>query len=172
MSILQALLVGIFSGLSSSLLFFILLRRLRPKIEISPFIANNKQGEHHYFDFKIINKAKRPAINIQLNVVLAAPTNTEGGPIYQTVAIELIKDNFFELGKYDKKDKGAYYAQRFCTKMDIEKLWKNDNSHIRLRVMATDSESGFSRAFLKEFHTKRNSIKNGVHKFGTSLGVS
>ena len=172
MDLLSNLLIGVVSGVAASTLFFVLLRRLRPRIEISPFIARSEQGGYTYYDFKIVNLGARSAIDLRAHLVVATPTNVEGGPIYRTQGIELTKDAFFELGRFDEKDQNAYYALRFTTVEDIETLWKDDRSHIRLRIMATDAESGFSRAFMHDFRTKRNTIKNGQHEFGTSLAVS
>lgn len=172
MELLNNLLVGVVSGVAASALFFVLLRRLRPRIGISPFIARSIQGGYTYYDFKIVNLGARSAIDIRVHLVVATPKNVEGGPIYRTQGIELTKDTFFELGRLDERDQNAYYALRFTTVEDIDALWKDDNSHIRLRVMATDAESGFSRAFMHDFRIKRTTIKDGQHEFGRSLVVS
>jgi hypothetical protein len=166
------LLIGVVSGIVSSVLFFTLLRHLRPEILISPFIAKLQQDGHTYYDFKIINNSSRSAIDLRAHLVLTKPVNVEGGSVDNSIGITLTKDSFFELGRLDPTDQNAHYAFRFTTVDDIESLWKDDLSHIRLRIMATDAESGFSRAFMHDFHTKRNSIKNGQHEFGTSLNVS
>lgn len=172
MDLIANILVGVLSGVLSSALFFFLLRRLRPKIEISPVIAKSFQGGYTYYDFKIINWSKRSAINIQAHLVLATQTNVEGGPIYKTLGIDLTKDNFFELGAFSADDQNAYYALRFTTVQDIDGIWTDDASHLRLRIMATDAESGFSRAFMHDFRVKRNAIKAGQHDFGRSLAVT
>ena len=172
MDILENLFIGVVSGVVASAAFFLLLRRLRPDIEISPLIAKVTTGGYTYYDFKIINRSRRAAIDIRVHCVLATPENVQGGPIYQTLGITLTKDTFFELGPYDRNDRDAYYALRFTTVDDLDTLWKDDRSHVRLRIMATDSESGFSRAFLRDFRTKRNSIHEGQHEFGDSLTVS
>ena len=164
--------VGIVSGVLSSVVFFFMLRRIRPQIEISPVIAKLSQGGYTYYDFKIINLSKRAAINIQAHLVLATQTNVEGGPIYKTVGIELTKNTFFELGPFFEEDRDAYYALRFTTVEDIDTMWANDSSHLRLRVMATDAETGFSRAFMRDFRIKRSAIKAGQHEFGKSLAIT
>jgi hypothetical protein len=152
--------------------FFFMLRRVRPHIDVSPFIAKSDQGGYTYYDFKIVNRATRSAIDVRAHLVIATPVNVAGGPIYRTQEIKLIKGDFFELGAFDKSDQNAYYALRFSTIDDVDALWPDDRSHLRLRIMATDAESGFSRAFMHDFRTKRNTIKVGQHEFGDSLSVS
>lgn len=172
MDLVVNILIGVFSGVLSSALFFFLLRRLRPEIDISPMIAKSAQGGYTYYDFKIINRSRRSAINIQAHLVLATQTNVEGGPIYKTLGIELTNDRFFELGGFSATDQNAYYALRFTTVQDIDGIWIDDASHLRLRIMATDAESGFSRAFMRDFRVKRNAIKAGQHEFGRSMAVT
>ncbi len=172
MQLLANIVVGVLSGLLSSALFFFLLRRLRPHIEISPSIAKSCQGGYIYYDFKIINRSKRSAINIQAYLVLATQTNVEGGPIYKTRGIDFTNHSFFELGPFSATDSDAYYALRVTTVQDIDNMWVGEESHLRLRIMATDAESGFSRAFMHDFRVKRNSIKSGQHEFGSSLRVT
>lgn len=165
-------LVGIVSGVVSSAMFYFLLRGLRPTIEISPFIALVDRGGEKYFDFKIINKSKRALVDVRAHASIAKLIYAEGGPVYQTNNIPLIRDHYFELGPYRKNDKEADFALRFATKFDISDKWDTDADHIKLRIIATDSVSGFSRAFTRVFTTKRNSIKGGIHKFGEDLEVS
>lgn len=172
MALLINIVVGVLSGVLSSALFFFLLRRLRPHIEISPSIAKSHLDGHTYYDFKIINRSKRAAINIQAYLVLATQTNVEGGPIYKTKRIEFTNHNFFELGPFSATDSDAYYALRFTTVQDIDNMWVGEASHLRFRIMATDAESGFSRAFMHDFRVKRNAIKSGQHGFGHSLLVT
>jgi len=164
--------IGVISGLLTSILFFLLLRGLRPNIIISPYIAETIHKDQKYYDFKIVNKASRPAINIRAHIVIARPTSVEDGFIFTTKNINLVCDNTFELASYSKKDSNAPYAFRFSTTDDLDQIWINDAEHIRFKIIATDSESGFSRSFLKAFHTKRNSIVIGMHKSKDSLEVS
>ena len=130
------------------------------------------QDGYTYYDFKIINTSSRSAINIQAHLVLATQHNVEGGPIYKTLGIDFTKNDFFELGPMSSRDADAYYALRFTTIADLDKLWSAETSHLRLRIMATDAESGFSRVFMHDFRVKRNAIKTGLHEFGTSLQVT
>ena len=167
-----AFLIGIVSGIVSSAIFYLLLRGLRPAIEISPYIACVQQEDTCYYDFKIINKSKRPLTNIRAHASIAKQVYVEGGPIFQTEKIPLIRDHYFEMGGFSLKDKNADYALRFATKFDLGSAWITNSDHVKLRVIATDSISGFSKAFVQQYTTKRNSIKTGLHKFGSELDVS
>ena len=172
MELVIALVVGIGSGTVSSTIFYILLRGLKPSIEISPYVARVDRGGTVYYDFKIINKSKRPLIDVRAHASLANLVYAEGGPVFETAKIPLIRDHYFELNGFDRKDQYADYALRFATTYDLNGAWSNDSNHLKLRVIATDSVSGFSKAFVKQFATKRNSIKDGRHQFGEGLDVS
>ena len=144
-------LVGIVSGVVSSTIFHFLLRGLKPDIGISPLIAKVDRGGETYYDFKIINKSPRALIDVRAHAHIAEQTYAQGGPIFQT---------------------HADYALRFATKSDLDAEWAKDSDHAKLRVIATDSISGFSKAFVHVYTTKRNSIKEGLHMFGENLDVS
>jgi len=145
--------------------------RLKPRIEISPYIAIEQDNEGNFYTFKIANKSKRPIINLKADLSLAKSTNVTDGPIYEMWPISLRRDQVFEISGYSSKDRDADYALRFVTKTDLNKLWENDADIIRFRVMATDSLSGFSKCFLKEFRMKRNCLKEGTHRWGTNLDI-
>ncbi len=172
MEIWIAIVIGIVGGVVSSTIFYFLLRGLKPSIEISPYIARVDRNGTIYYDFKIINKSKRPLVDVRAHASLAKRVYAEGGPIYQTERIPLIRDKYFELGGFSLQDQNADYALRFATQSDLGSAWASDSDHVKLRVIATDSVSGFSKAFVQQYMTKRNSIKPGLHKFGNELDVS
>ncbi len=172
MQIWLGVLVGVVSGVVSSTVFYILLRGLQPKIEISQYIARVERDDCVYYDFKIINGSKRPLTDVRAHASLARQIYAQGGPVFQTDLIPLIRDHYFELGARNKDDQRADYALRFATTSDLQGCWSSDTDHIKLRIIATDSVSGFSKAFVQEFLTKRNCIVEGLHEFGESLDVS
>jgi hypothetical protein len=164
--------VGILSGVIASAIFLAALFRLRPSIGISPFIAHDTLGEKPFFAFKIVNKGSRPVINVRVDASLAVPRQVEGGHVYQTRNIPLVKSEVFQIGGYSPNDKEADYACRFVTYSRLDADWKDGTGFVRLRVIATDSLSGFSAAFVQEFRTKTSSIRHGYHAAGKSLDVS
>lgn len=165
--------IGVLSSFVASLIFLLFLTRVRPKIEISDKIAKSVSptGEPIY-RIKIINKTRRSIINVKAELQLVTPTVTPGGIIQKTKTIPLKRSEIMEISKFDLKDKTAGYAFRFVIYENLEELWKDETrSFLRFRVYAVDSLSGFGRVFVKEYHTKRNSIKEGDFEFGNSLEI-
>ncbi len=78
----------------------------------------------------------------------------------------------FILKKYDLKDKNANYTRQFVCHEDIDELWKDDrHKFICFRLLATDSLTGFSKVFEREYRLKRNSIKEGTYESGDSFKI-
>ena len=172
MTFVETVLVGIATSLVASTVFVCLFFRLKPAIEISPYIAREDIDGETFFIFKIVNRSKRAIIDVRVEASLATQTNVEGGPIYRTHQIAFRKSYMFQMGGFNQADHGADYACRFATRENLDSMWNNDSDIVRFRVIATDHFSGFSQAFLKEFRTRRNCIVDGSHKWGADLGVS
>ncbi len=172
MHIITDIALSILSGLVASAVFLFILFRLRPKIEISPWIARQKDQDEIDFAFKAINRSSRPCHNVCVEATLAQPKYVNGGITYWTTTIEIKKPKVFQMERFDETDTNAHYAWRFVTGEDLDALWDTEDSIIRFRVLATDSVTNFSRVFTREFHLARDSIKDGTHNFGADLGVS
>ncbi len=59
---------------------------------------------------------------------------------------------------------------QIATEDDLEKMWENKSSYIRLEVVSKHEFSGFSKVFEKDFHNIRK-IKEGEFKFGNSFEI-
>ena len=172
MELLGAIAIGLTSSLSASFVLLIYLRSLRPKILISPLIAKDEFEQESRYVFKIVNVGNRDLINIKIDVELAQLVNVDGGQIYKSKDIPLVKNYMFQLAKFDKNDSQADYAARFVTKQDLDALWQSEHDYVVVKVIATDSFSGFSASFSHDFRIKRTSIKDGSHKWGLELDVA
>lgn len=172
MDIIGDILLSILSGLVASGVFLLVLSKFRPEIEISPYIARETDDDGKYYVFKIVNRSPRSCIGVKVDASLAKQTNVEGGHTFWTKHLALKQKEVFEISKNDLEDKNADYAWRFVTDDDLDTLWASDNDMVRFRVLATDSLTGFSRAFVHQFRLARNSIKTGSHHFGNDLDVS
>jgi hypothetical protein len=171
MDLLGAIIVGLISSFTASFIFLFYLKQLRPKLRISPYIAKETYDGDPIYVFKVINYGSRDLVDIKLDVELAQLVNVEGGLIYKSKNIPLVKNYLFQLSKFDKSDTHGNYAARFTTKVDINSIWESENDYLILKVIATDSFSGFSDSFSYSFRVKRTSIKEGSHKWGPELEV-
>jgi hypothetical protein len=161
---------SIATGFVSSLLVVVYLYRLKPNIEISPFIAEQKVGGNVTYGFKVINRTRYAVIDIKMELIVVTPTNVKGGTVKAAKAIPLLRDQFFDLGPFSKKDKEAHYALRVGCASDIRGLWTLDAQDLRFSVIAKHALSGFSSVVSHTYHTKSD-IKEGKHVAGNSLQV-
>lgn len=163
---------SVVTGFMGSLLVVIFLYRLKPTIDISPYIAEQPTADptKKMYGFKIINKTPYPVIDIRMELVLVTPVNVNGGAVKSANAIPLLRDNFFQLSQFNTKDKDADYALRVGCDQDIRGLWTSDSQDLRLNVIAKHSLSGFCTIKSHVFHTKA-AITPGKHVFGNNLSV-
>jgi len=170
------ILIGVFSSLVASILFLLFISRIRPNIEISSSIANIPVPEAHKsleYNIKVINRNKRPVINVRAELCLVTIKQIPNGSLYVTTDIKLKRNNIFEIAAFNKKAKAAEYAFRFTTFENLDKIWKNDTkSFIRFRIYATDALTGFGRVFTHDYRVKRLAIKHGEFYSGNSFKIA
>jgi len=161
-------------GLITSGIFFVILSRFKPKIDISPKIAqgvSTKTGVTVY-RIKIINRTRAPITNIRAQLHIFKSYQTATGEIWKSNAIELKRSDPIGIDKYDKKDKSASYAFRFLTYDDLDEMWSDDSSQfLRFRIIARHSASGFGGFFFRDYRLKRNSIKEGEFSKGNTFEI-
>ncbi len=175
------LLIGIFSGFIASLVFVMFFSRIRSSIEISNKICyshttmlfdDEREGKK-VFEIKIINRTRRPVINLRAELQLVSQRFTKGGPVQYWKDIDLVRPDPIRIEKYDKKDTEGLYAFRFRTFEDIDKLWSDDeNAFLRFRIATTDSLSGFSKVFVRNYYTKKDTLVEGRFASGDSFEIS
>jgi len=164
------IIIGILSSFIASIVFLQFLIRLRPNIEISPYISYGDNNGN--FRIKIINRSKRDAINLKYELSIVTPVNVPNGTVSNYKTLKLKKDNAFEIKGFDKSDTSAGYAKRIVTSENLYNMWNDEKgNYLVFRMIVTDSLSGFHKVFRREFHTKRNVIVKGSHVFGNSLEV-
>ncbi len=170
---LFAIIIGVLSSFISSIIFLFTLSRLRPRIDISKMISKDidSNGKPIY-RIKVINRNKRPIINIKAQLTLVKPWMSPGGAIIKSTDIKLKRSDPIEIAKYDRNDKEASFAYRFLTYEDIDNLWGDDKQrYLRFRIFASDSLSGLGKVFKQNYHIKRSAIVDGDFEFGDSLNV-
>ena len=142
-------------------------------MSISKTVAEGRSSKGDaIYRIKIINRTRRPIINIKAQLHLMTPSVVPDGIIVKSKEIQLKRSNPMELSRFDRKDKEARYAFRFLTYQDLDTLWEDDiHSYLRFRIFAMDSLSGFGKVYTQDYHTKRNTLINGDFEFGDSLEI-
>lgn len=167
---IESILIGVFSSLSASALFLVLLFRLRPKLEVSSEIADQSDDGGPCYAFKIVNRSRYQAFDISLEAMLITPKQVPGGPVNHVTELILRKSHFQECGGFSPADKEAHYAFRVATLDNLRDLWVSDTQYLRVNVVSRHALSGFSGVQTMIFNTK-SQIKKGKHRFGNSLVV-
>jgi hypothetical protein len=168
------IIIGILSSLLASIMFLLAISQVRLKVEISKKIAKRLEPESSskLFAIKVLNRGRRSIIAIQAQLYLVTPTQVLGGSVLRTIEIPLKRSDPLEIPKFDEKDENAQYAFRFVTYSDIDELWIDDaHSFIRFRMYGRDAVSGFGKVFTQDYHTKRQSLKDGDFRFGNSFEI-
>ncbi len=167
---LETILVGILSSVAASCIFLLCLYQLRPSIDFSPCIADQSAaiGVTEYA-FKIVNRSKWSAVDLDIEVSLVTPIAIAGGTALKNTPIVLRKNHLFELQGYDKKDKDGRYALRFVTTDDLNNICKTESDYYVASVKARHAFSGFTKVFSQQFI--KSNIKKGKHAFGLDVAV-
>ena len=161
-------------GIMSNGMFLILLSKLRPRLEISPWIARGKStiDGRVIFRIKVINRSKYPVTNIRAQIHLMKPYQSSGGEVWKSKAIKLVRDNPMVLDRYAKKDPDVNYAFRFVTYENIDELWLDDTvQFIRFRTTCQHGLSGFGGYFSRDYRLKRRTIKDGDFSKGDTFDI-
>jgi len=171
--LLQLVVVPVLIGLLTSLLFLLLISRIRPNIQISTIIAKVESkkylGKYGYV-IKIINRSKRAAIDVKVRFALVQEKIVPDGLIMRTSDFVLEKDSEFEIPGFDKNEPEAS-AFLFVTYDDIETKW-NEKTFLLFVVYAKDSLTGFGKVFTQRYYLKRVTLRDGSFKVGTSMEIA
>lgn len=168
-----SIIVGVLSSLLASGLFLIFISRIKPKVDVSKAIARrrNADGSTAYI-IKVINRRHRSVINVNARVHLITPKVVPGGIVSVTREIKLIGSNPLEITGFNRNDKEASFAHRFMIYENLDDLWEDDErSYLRFRMFASDSLSNFGKVISQDYHTKRNTIKDGDFEKGNSFTI-
>lgn len=169
---LENFIIGIISGVVGSGIFLALIYRLRPRIEISPYISRDtKPDGTSEYGFKFINRTPYPILEIKARVRLRTAETAPKGIIWDSRMI--FESYIWHIQKFDAKDKDFNFAQRTCRTIALETIW-NDTipCELMFEVMARHSFSGITTVTSRKYYKKRDSIRDGVHHVGDSLDVS
>ena len=170
---MEAIALSVLSSFIAASLFLIFLSKLRPTFKVSKKIAFMEQADIKEFSIKILNKGARNAINIKAEVDLMTSKIVPDGTILSHKPIQLKKSSRMILAKYDKKDSDATYAYRITITDDLDSLWIDEaNQFVRVKIYAQDEMSNFGRVFIREYRTKRNSLKQGEFRFGNTTDIA
>jgi hypothetical protein len=171
---ISSILTGVFSSIAASYIFlYLYLKRKIPQVEISKYICRevDANGNTTYW-FKYINKTDVPIYDVKADAYFLTPFGADGGQNIKIDDIVIKHSTYTHIPPETKTDKNALHCVQVRCTDDLDAKWNNQASFIRFEVIAKHEISGFSKVFVKDYHNRASSIKNGAFKFGNNLEIS
>ena len=175
------LLVGFMGSILASLVFlYYVLSYLRPKIVISPFIANypdidtiNHPNENRFY-FKIVNKSNHDAYEIRLRLCELIRWPAGNGKMHERrVDLKLRRDFQSHIPKYKKlksTDTFAPHALVIICEANLDPILSDQNKCVELQVILRHGLTGLAKVYKYEFGDN-NVVKKKPFGFGDTLTI-
>ncbi len=171
-----AVLTGVVASLVASLFWLAATRRVRPKIEISPVVAELPQtsdpDRKARYQIKIINRSRRVATDLIFELVLLRPSREKGGEVKVRRPVEVLGPPPLLLAGYHRGDKDAHNAYRVSIRHDLRQwLTHYPNSSLRLRIAARDSVTGVGKVFEQTWFDPASELRRGRFAKGQTFEI-
>lgn len=164
---------GVGASFVASVVFWLALFRVRPKIVISDKIAKGltDDGDTAY-RIKIVNKSRRSAVDLHVAVYRDTYRNVPDGQVHRLKPLKIRSTPGYMLHGYRCRDAESRYALRLRIDEDVDQVWTDDSiQSLVVRIYARDSMSGAYRHF-EHAYTQRTCITPGSFHKGDSFEVS
>jgi hypothetical protein len=155
--------IGIISGVVASIIVFLVLLLIRPKVIISSDIC---RGDNDLCRIKVVNCTR--AILTNLKYTLQCFT-TRGDGIFDTTNIKPEKEPLIFIDKYDKDDEDASYAIRFSYKIPASCYLNDGHTKLVFTFLANHAYSNTSICIQREY--TYNNIVHGIFETGKSTKI-
>lgn len=155
MDLLLNLITGVVTGIAASYFFLnYFLTKKKPTIVISEHISKQVVNDEHSYLIKFVNLTDSEIFDIHIELTFFKPIGDYNGGNLQGKEINL-KDNFLSYMPCNSThDPHNLHAVRIRTTDNLEEMWKDASSFIRLSIIAKHSLSGFNKVFIKDFLNK------------------
>ncbi len=167
---------GAVGSLVASLIWLLGLRRLKPRLDLSPVVAEETRdlrgNERITYSIKMINRRKRAAVDLQFELVMIRPRRTRGGFVDTRTLLRVYGRPPLILPRYENKAGEHHNAYRLRTGAELRVLLQEDpNASIRLRVMARDEVSGIGKVFEAKYNEPASDIQRGKFARGQTFDI-
>jgi hypothetical protein len=167
----ENILLGILSSIVASTLWILALSRLRPRLVISPQIAEDPEATSGSpaFRIKVVNRSRRAAMDLRFHVDLMTPLRVKGGNVNRRFPLKCGNAPLM-FPRYDRSNTEHDNAYRLRINSDIRQLLKeNPNSSIRLQIFARHELSGMGKVFEQRYYHPHSEIVVGSFVRGQDL---
>lgn len=163
----------ILSIISSFVFIFLLLKTMRPNIQISPEICRKDIGGQDWYIFKVVNRSRYDLYDIKFRLIQKTPyLANKGSKInYQLNELPLSTTHEDHFAKCRRKHGYGDHALLLRTDHNIENDIKDKDNSIKLTVTGRHGLTNLTRIKSQDFN-KISQINDGKEfKFGRSLDV-
>lgn len=164
---LESIIIGIVSGVVASIIFFVAISLIKPKIKISNDICREIKADQVIYKLKIVNRSRAMLTNVKYSLLYIKDNERSVGEIFEIPPAKSILS--FVYG-YNRKEDYSDYAIRLTFNYD-EKAYPLDDKNTKLvfTIFAEHSRSNKSACFSKTFNSKN--IKQGQFETGKSTKI-
>lgn len=170
------LLIALFTGVLSCLIFYLALRIFKPNIKTCSIVCkeietfDDKTKTRYYFKF--INKTYSDIENVSINLLLIEDYIHGSGKNFIGKELKLKRYDFKNIPGKRRKNKEIHNN---CVQMlideDLEKLWDGRKEYLELQIDCTHSKSGRRLVHVQKYTDVKNTIKNGRFDSGENFNI-
>lgn len=165
-NITSTLIMGVLSGIVSSIIIYLLVFNIKPKIKISDNIAKTTKEEVTIYKIKIVNCTKFAIFNLNYSLCYCTEYPDK---LIDMIEIPPSKKSLLYIPPFMKNDLNDKHAVRISYKIDTEKYPLTDNTYFCFTISATHGFSNTSLCLEKNYYN--SDIIDGNFETGNSLKV-
>lgn len=164
---LESLLIGVVSGIVSSLIIYFLVFKIKPNVKISTQIAKSyDENNNAVYRVKIVNASKFAIYNLRYSLEYC---NEGSDGIIFLESIPSRKGVLNYISKNKKEDTTDKHAVRISYDFNEQKFALDDSSYLRFTFIATHGFTNTTQYIEKNFYKK--DIIEGSFETGNSLKI-
>lgn len=169
---LYTVLLGLVASVGASLVWFVMLRRLHPTIEISPIIAEDLSFDEPTWHIKIINRSKRAAVDLRFEIVRTRQSSARNGAVRMRRSVPCGPAPLVLPGRRrnDTDHSNCYRVRIYENPHEL--LPADQGRALRMRIYARDEVSGFGSVAERQYTYPPSDIKVGRFACGQTFDIS
>lgn len=185
-SILISLIIGIVAGIISAIVFYWLMRRIKPKISIGPQIAKERalcekgkpikddEGNYIYeYVIKIINYTKANIEDVSYQLFIMEDYFRGNGKMYETRKLEFKKSNSmkFLVGTKEKDHTIDNNCRQIVIAGNLEEEWDKNKEWLEFQIVSYHSKSGSRKVHKMKYTDRATQIIEGYFDTGHNFTI-
>jgi hypothetical protein len=169
------LLIALFTGVLSCVIFYLALRVFKPQIKTCSIICKeiDETGiEKPEYYLKFINKTFSDIENVSISLLLIEDFLHGSGKNFRGKELKLKKDQIKNIpGKWRKSKDIHNNCVQMRIEEDLENLWDGKREYMELHIDCTHSKSGRRLVHVQKYTDVKNTIKSGRFDSGENFNI-